>query len=138
MAKHLYHFFTPDAVKRSMRCDWSSKDGGVTSREAEAALDALTTNSHFKFDTKKKVAVETKKNGDEAVLPPAQYQPGESDSVPTFRAPGPLVRRTLASSSQKSKESGGNSTIDTEGDSQKKKRDTASSSVKQTVTVHIG
>ena len=58
MAKHLYRFFTPDAVKRSMRCDWSDKDGGVTSREAEAAIDALKTNDHFKFESKKEVTVE--------------------------------------------------------------------------------
>jgi hypothetical protein len=100
MAKHLYRFFTPDAVKRSMRCDWSAKDGGVTSREAESALNALNDYDHFKFAAAAKVVVETDKVGEEAMLPPAQYQPGESDSVPTFREPGPLVRRTSATSSQ--------------------------------------
>jgi hypothetical protein len=100
MSKHLYRFFTPDAVKRSMRCDWSEKDGGVTSRESEAAIEALGDNDRFKFEDSKKVEVENVPEGDEALLPPAQYQQGESDSVPTFRAPGPLVRRTSATSSQ--------------------------------------
>jgi hypothetical protein len=113
MAKHLYRFFTPDAVKRSMRCDWSEKDGGVTSREAESALDALKDNDHFKFATIEKVIVDTENVGEEALLPPAQYQPGESDSVPTFRAPGPLVRRTSATSSQSTTLTEGVSTVAT-------------------------
>jgi hypothetical protein len=113
MAKHLYRFFTPDAVKRSMRCDWSAKDGGVTSREAESALDALKDNDHFKFATVEKVIVDTANIGEEALLPPAQYQQGESDSVPTFRVPGPLVRRTSAASLQPTTLSDGASTIET-------------------------
>ena len=128
MSKHLYRFFTPDAVKRSMRCDWSEKDGGVTSRESDAAMDALNTNSRFKFATDK-VVVETGKEGEEAVMPPAQYQPGETDSVLTFRAPGPLVRRTTATATQASKTTDGESTLASEGQSKKTKKKGDSSTV---------
>ena len=121
MSKHLYRFFTPEAVKRSMRCDWSDKDGGVTSREAESALNALSDFDHFKFEAVTKVEVETGKMGEDAMLPPAQYQPGESDSVPTFREPGPLVRRTSATLSQSTNVTGGASTIATAEKTKSKK-----------------
>jgi hypothetical protein len=121
-----------------MGCDWSAKDGGVTSREAESALEALKDNDHFKFASAEKVIVDTANVGEEALLPPAQYQQGESDSVPTFRAPGPLVRRTSAAASQSTTLSDGASTIATEANSKTRGKTTDSSVASKSSTATGG
>jgi hypothetical protein len=73
--------------------------------------------------------VETANETEEAMMPPAQYQPGESDSVPTFRESGPLVRRISAKTFQEPKTTDDDTTIETDGNSKKTKSKADSSTV---------
>ena len=96
MSRHLYRFFTESAVKRSMRCEWSDEDGGVTSRGEKQVMSLLTTDEDYNLQTTKEVQVDEVPTG---ALPPAQYQAGEDDSISTFRKKSASVKKvTIAQS----------------------------------------
>lgn len=90
MARQLYRFLKPEAVQRSMACDWSSSEGGVVSRAETEAMLNLDTNERFNFknSTKNTPSESANKAMDRAVdhgkaPPPPQYQNGETDSIST-------------------------------------------------------
>ena len=85
MARHLYRFFLPQAVKRSLNCEWSEEEGGVTSREETSAMLALEIDHRYNFDSAVPAAQATmERTIDTAILPPPQYQQRENDSISTF------------------------------------------------------
>ena len=85
MARHLYRFFLPQAVKRSLSCEWSEEEGGVTSRKETSAILALEIDVRYKFDTAtKSTPIIMDRAIDTAILPLAQYQQQEKDSISTF------------------------------------------------------
>ena len=92
MARHLYRFFLPQAVKRSLSCEWSEEEGGVTSREETSAMQALEIDVRYKFDTAPTAEpIIMDRTIDAAILPPAQYQQQETDSISTFAARKPTT-----------------------------------------------
>lgn len=108
MSRHLYRFFTESAVKRSMRCEWSDEDGGVTSRGEKQVMSLLKTDEDFNFQTIAEVKVDEVPTG---ALPPAQYQAGESDSISTFRKKTASVSKvTMAQSFSQQKSDEGSTT----------------------------
>jgi len=91
MARHLYRFFLPQAVERSLSCEWSKAEGGVTSREETSAILALKMDVRYKFDIATKSELIMDRAINTAILPPAQYQQQETDSISTFAARKPTT-----------------------------------------------
>ena len=93
MSRHLYRFFNETAVKRSMGCEWSEEEGGVTSRGEFEVRAFLEQDDDYNFaapEVEETIEIPT------GALPPAQYQTGEDDSISTFRSKKATVRQVNA------------------------------------------
>jgi len=147
MSRHLYRFFNEAAVKRSMRCEWSEDEGGVTSRGEQEVLALLEEDEDYNFPTSTVEGAEETPTG---ALPPAQYQAGEDDSISTFRHNKAAIRKvttadtysaggsTVASASE-SKTQEDDSTIKTKSTaaSKKTKKSTSSKSTSSKSTTGV-
>ena len=91
MSRHLYRFFSETAVKRSMRCEYSNEEGGVTSRGEKQVMSLLHADKDYHFQAIAKVKLDDIPTG---ALPPTQYQAGEDDSILTFRKKTASVKKT--------------------------------------------
>jgi hypothetical protein len=109
MSRHLYRFFTEAAVKRSMRCEWSEEEGGVTSQDEKQVMSLLNVDKDFNFQAIAEVKVE---DGPTGALPPAQYnKAGEDDSISTFRKTKASVKKVTMAQSYSQQKTDDSSTI---------------------------